>query len=263
MNRTFGASTNFWARATALELMSAATISLAVPASLYVFSYFHRVAPAVVATDLMRTFAITASSLAMLAAIYPYVFVAMALIAGSLADTLGPRWTMTLGAVTMGLGAALFGAEMLIRRVDWRVDPADESAEAETVALFVQECATCGAPAQWYTADGASSATRSRTASLHLGSSGGVEEGRARLRRAAAGLESGFQPHQIFVQTALRISTDDGQHAVRERACHQHRPCPGRPVIDSRPQYAARKKRDHARTHAKIDRKQENPDRAV
>jgi sugar phosphate permease len=82
---------------------------IVVPASLYFFSYFHRVATAVVAEDLMREFGIPAASLGTLAAIYPYVFAAMALVAGSLADTLGPRWTMTLGGVTMGLGAALFG----------------------------------------------------------------------------------------------------------------------------------------------------------
>src|SRR3990172_1277967 len=80
-----------------------------VPASLYVFSWLHRVAPAVVATDLMRAFSITAAALGTLAAIYPYVFAAMALVAGSLADTLGPRWTISLGATTMGAGAVLFG----------------------------------------------------------------------------------------------------------------------------------------------------------
>jgi len=82
---------------------------LVVPALIYLFSYFHRVAPSVVATDLMRAFSITAASLGSLIAIYPYVFAAMGLVAGSLADTLGPRLTLALGATTMGLGAALFG----------------------------------------------------------------------------------------------------------------------------------------------------------
>jgi sugar phosphate permease len=82
---------------------------LLVPAAIYFFSYFHRIAPAVVAADLMRAFSITAAALGNLAAIYPYVFVVMALPAGSLADTLGPRWTLTLGAATMGIGAAVFG----------------------------------------------------------------------------------------------------------------------------------------------------------
>src|SRR3990172_7660308 len=80
-----------------------------VPASLYVFSWLHRVAPAVVATDLMRAFSITAAARGPLAAIYPCVFAAMALVAGSLADTLGPRWTIALGGATMGVGAVLFG----------------------------------------------------------------------------------------------------------------------------------------------------------
>ncbi|MBI3825067.1 MAG: MFS transporter [Candidatus Rokubacteria bacterium] len=81
-----------------------------VPAAAYFFSYFHRVAPAVVAADVMRAFAITAASLATLSAIYPYVFVAMALVAGSLVDTLGPRVTLALGVTAMGLGTIVFGA---------------------------------------------------------------------------------------------------------------------------------------------------------
>ena len=92
-----------------MTLRRARGVMLAVPASLYFVSVFHRVAPAVVAGDLMRAFAIGAASLGNLAAIYPYVFAAMGLVAGSLADTLGPRWTMALGGATMGLGAALFG----------------------------------------------------------------------------------------------------------------------------------------------------------
>jgi sugar phosphate permease len=79
------------------------------PAALYFFSYFHRVAPAVVAADLMRAFGITAASLALLAAVYPYVFAAMALLAGSLADGVGPRWTLAAGGVAMAFGTALFG----------------------------------------------------------------------------------------------------------------------------------------------------------
>jgi MFS family permease len=82
---------------------------LTVPAALYFFSYFHRIAPAVVAADLMRAFGITAASLAVLSAVYPYMFVAMALVAGSLADGVGPRWTLALGGTTMAFGAALFG----------------------------------------------------------------------------------------------------------------------------------------------------------
>jgi sugar phosphate permease len=80
-----------------------------VPALIYFLAYFHRVAPAVVAGDLMRAFSLSAASLGNLSAIYPYVFALMALPAGSFADTLGPRWTLTLGAATMGIGAIFFG----------------------------------------------------------------------------------------------------------------------------------------------------------
>jgi len=82
---------------------------IAVPALLYFFSYFHRIAPVVVAGDLMRAFAVSAAALGNLSAIYPYCFAAMALPGGSLADTLGPRRTLTLGAFTMSLGAVVFG----------------------------------------------------------------------------------------------------------------------------------------------------------
>jgi sugar phosphate permease len=91
------------------RLLGWRVVMFAVPASIYLFSYFHRVAPAVVAADLMRAFSINAAALGNLAAIYPYTFAAMALVAGSLVDTLGPRWTLTAGCLTMGAGAALFG----------------------------------------------------------------------------------------------------------------------------------------------------------
>jgi sugar phosphate permease len=80
-----------------------------VPASVYFFSYVHRVAPGAVAADLMRAFAIPAAALGSLSAIYPYTFVVMALIGGSFVDTLGPRWTLAAGGLTMALGAIVFG----------------------------------------------------------------------------------------------------------------------------------------------------------
>jgi len=82
---------------------------LVVPAAIYFFSNVHRAAPGVVATDLMNAFSITAASLGGLAAIYPYVFVVMALVGGSLVETLGARLTIASGATAMAFGAALFG----------------------------------------------------------------------------------------------------------------------------------------------------------
>jgi sugar phosphate permease len=90
-------------------MVGARTAVLLVPPTIYLLSNFHRVAPAVVAADLMKAFAITAASLGTLAAIYPYVFAVMALIAGSLVETLGPRLTLTSGAAAMAAGTVLFG----------------------------------------------------------------------------------------------------------------------------------------------------------
>lgn len=82
---------------------------LIVPALLYFLSYFHRVAPVVVAEDLMAAFAVSAATLGALSAIYPYCFAVMALPGGSLADLLGPRRILTLGGLSMGAGSVLFG----------------------------------------------------------------------------------------------------------------------------------------------------------
>jgi predicted MFS family arabinose efflux permease len=90
-------------------MVGARTAVLLVPPTIYLLSNFHRVAPAVVASDLMKAFSITAASLGTLAAIYPYVFAVMALVAGSLVETLGPRLTLTSGAAAMAAGAVLFG----------------------------------------------------------------------------------------------------------------------------------------------------------
>ncbi|HET8578976.1 MAG TPA: MFS transporter, partial [Methylomirabilota bacterium] len=76
---------------------------------LYFLSYFHRIAPVVVAQDLMRAFSVPAAALGQLSAIYPYCFAAMALPGGSLADTLGPRRTLSLGALVMSAGSVFFG----------------------------------------------------------------------------------------------------------------------------------------------------------
>ena len=90
-------------------MVGARTAVLLVPPTIYLLSNFHRVAPAVVASDLMKAFSITAASLGTLAAIYPYVFAVMALVAGSLVETLGPRLTLTSGAAAMAAGTVLFG----------------------------------------------------------------------------------------------------------------------------------------------------------
>jgi len=75
----------------------------------FMLVYFHRVAPAVAAVDLMRDFNIAAGALGSLAAMYFYCYALMQIPVGVLADTLGVRVSATAGAVIAGAGSVLFG----------------------------------------------------------------------------------------------------------------------------------------------------------
>lgn len=75
----------------------------------YMMVYFHRMAPGVVASDLMRAFSTSGAALGSLAAMYYYVYTAMQIPAGVLADTLGPRISAAAGSLVAGLGSILFG----------------------------------------------------------------------------------------------------------------------------------------------------------
>lgn len=75
----------------------------------YLLSFFHRVAPAAIASDLAAAFETSAASLGVLAATYFYVYTLMQIPTGVLADTLGPRKILTLGGIVAGAGSVLFG----------------------------------------------------------------------------------------------------------------------------------------------------------
>jgi sugar phosphate permease len=75
----------------------------------YMMAFFHRMAPGVVASDLMRDFAASGAALGSLAAMYYYVYTAMQIPAGVLADTLGPRVSAGIGSLVAGIGSILFG----------------------------------------------------------------------------------------------------------------------------------------------------------
>ncbi|MCK9285050.1 MAG: MFS transporter [Rhodocyclaceae bacterium] len=75
----------------------------------YVLSFFHRVAPAVIAPDLQATFNVGAAQLGNLAATYFYVYTLMQIPTGVLVDTLGPRQVLFGGGLLAGIGALLFG----------------------------------------------------------------------------------------------------------------------------------------------------------
>lgn len=78
-------------------------------ASLYLIGFFQRVAPAVITTELMHDFNISATGLGSLSAFYFYSYVFMQAPTGILADRLGPRRLLATGAVVAGIGTLIFG----------------------------------------------------------------------------------------------------------------------------------------------------------
>src|SRR3990172_9375673 len=75
----------------------------------YMLAFFHRVAPATIASDLQQTFHASAAALGGLAATYFYVYTVMQIPTGILVDTLGPRRIVTLGGIVAGAGSLMFG----------------------------------------------------------------------------------------------------------------------------------------------------------
>jgi sugar phosphate permease len=75
----------------------------------YMLVFFHRMAPAVISADLMKTFHTSGAALGSLAAMYFYIYTIMQIPAGVLADTLGARATVTAGSLVAGAGSILFG----------------------------------------------------------------------------------------------------------------------------------------------------------
>jgi sugar phosphate permease len=77
-------------------------------ALLYLIGFFHRVAPAVITSELMAEFSLTAAALGNLSAVYFYSYVAMQIPTGILADYWGPRRTLVAGALVAAAGTLLF-----------------------------------------------------------------------------------------------------------------------------------------------------------
>ncbi len=76
---------------------------------IYILVFFHRMAPGVLAGELMDSFRITGAAMGSLAAAYFLVYAAMQIPAGILADRLGPRATISAGNIVAGAGSLLFG----------------------------------------------------------------------------------------------------------------------------------------------------------
>jgi len=75
----------------------------------YVFVYFDRVAPAVVAPELMKEFGLTATALGILSSMYFYPYAAMQIPSGVLSDYLGPRFSVGTFFLIAAIGTILFG----------------------------------------------------------------------------------------------------------------------------------------------------------
>ena len=84
----------------------------------YFFVYFDRVAPAVVAPELMKAFNISAASMGLLSAAYFYPYAAMQIPSGILADFLGPRLSVTIFFIIAGIGTAMFG---MAQTYEWAI----------------------------------------------------------------------------------------------------------------------------------------------
>ncbi len=78
-------------------------------ASLYLIGFFQRVAPAVMADDLMRDFHLGAALLGNLSAAYFYAYAAVQIPSGLLADGIGPRRLSTIAALLAAIGTLMFG----------------------------------------------------------------------------------------------------------------------------------------------------------
>src|SRR3954465_12914198 len=88
-----------WARWRAIALTCCA----------FFISFFHRVSTGAIAADLQHEFSIGAAALGTLGATYFYVYALMQVPSGVLADTLGPRVTLTIGMVIAGIGSLAYG----------------------------------------------------------------------------------------------------------------------------------------------------------
>jgi sugar phosphate permease len=79
-------------------------------ATAFVLAFFHRLAPAAISGELQQAFQTSGTTLGALAAAYFYIYFAMQVPSGVLADTWGPRRLFTAGALVAGIGSIVFGS---------------------------------------------------------------------------------------------------------------------------------------------------------
>jgi sugar phosphate permease len=112
----------------------------------FVLSFFHRTAPAAIATELTRAFSINAAILGTLAATYFYVYTVLQIPVGVLADTLGPRKLIAAGSVVAGMGSLVFALAP-----DWEIAAAGRTLVG--IGVSVAFIAILKVSAAWFPAN--------------------------------------------------------------------------------------------------------------
>lgn len=80
-----------------------------IPALLFLIAFFHRVAPGVIAKELMQTFHATGTIVGLLGSTYFYAYAALMVPAGLFVDAYGVRRVVSTGSAVMGLGTVAMG----------------------------------------------------------------------------------------------------------------------------------------------------------
>ncbi len=75
----------------------------------YFYEYFVRVSPSIIVTELMSTFNIGAASVGIISACYFYIYAVMQVPVGVMMDRFGARSLLTIGSISCGVGALVFG----------------------------------------------------------------------------------------------------------------------------------------------------------
>ncbi len=80
-----------------------------IPAFLFLIAFLHRVAPGVVAKDIMQAFNASGAIVGLLSSMYFYAYAGFMIPAGLLIDALGVRRVAAAGSAVMGLGSLAMG----------------------------------------------------------------------------------------------------------------------------------------------------------
>ena len=85
----------------------------------YLLVYVHRMCPAVLAEDIMRSFGASGATTGLLASAYFYPYALMQAPGGLIADKLGPRRLVTLSMLAASLGSVLFAMSVGVGTAFW------------------------------------------------------------------------------------------------------------------------------------------------